>query len=99
MPYVIRGRIGADRGVSARTGIFTYLAETGDHFYIWDGLHKVAHFATARAGLEAAALCNGPWFNTPDPASVEAVLWLLDQEAIDAREAEMAMWKSVPSQE
>jgi hypothetical protein len=95
MPYVIRGKIGAARGLSARTGIFTYLAETGDHFYIWDGLHKVAHFATADAGLQAVKLCNGPWFNTPDPASVEAVVWLHDTEAIRAREIELALWRTV----
>ena len=54
-------------------GQMTYLAETGDHFYIWDGAHKAAHFASTQAGLDAAAQCNGPWFNVPDPATIEVV--------------------------
>jgi hypothetical protein len=75
MPYVIRSRIAANRGNVVRAGIYTYLAETGDHFYIWDGVHKAAHFKTAESGLEAADQCNAPWSNLPDPATVEGVIW------------------------
>jgi hypothetical protein len=73
MPYVVRGKISAARAGGGRMGHMTYLAETGDHFYIWDGAHKAAHFASAQAGLDAAARCNGPWFNVPDPATIEVV--------------------------
>ena len=73
MPYLIRGVIGLNRSNASRVGQLTYLAETGDHFYIWDGVHKAAHFGTAEAGLRAADRCNGPWFNIPDPASIEVV--------------------------
>jgi hypothetical protein len=34
---------------------------------------KAAHFPSARAGLEAAERCDGPWFNVPDPTTVEAI--------------------------
>jgi hypothetical protein len=73
MPYVVRGKIGAVRGNEARVGQFTYLAETGDCFYIWNGAHKASHFASVDAGLEAASQCNGSWFNAPDPATIGVV--------------------------
>jgi hypothetical protein len=73
MPYMVRGKIGAARGNEGRIGQLTYLAETGDHFYIWNGAHKAAHFPSAQAGLDAVARCNGPWFNIPDPATVEII--------------------------
>jgi hypothetical protein len=78
MPYVVRGKIGAVRGNEGRVGHLTYLAEAGDHFYIWDGAHKAAHFRSAQAGLDAAGQCNGPWFNMPDPTSVESLEWAAD---------------------
>jgi hypothetical protein len=71
--YLVRGRIGSARGNESRVGELTYLAEAGDHFYVWDGAHKAAHFESAQAGLDAASECNGPWFKTPDPATVESI--------------------------
>lgn len=73
MPYMVRGKIGAARGNEGRTGQFTYLTETGDRLYIWNGAHRAARFPSAQAGLDAARWCNGPWFNVPDPTTVEAV--------------------------
>jgi hypothetical protein len=73
MTFVVRGRIGTARGNEGRTGELTYLAETGDYFYIWDGLHKAAQFETAQAGLDAANECKGPWFRMPDPGTIESV--------------------------
>ena len=73
MPYIVRGKIAANRTNAARVGRLTYLAETGDHFYVWDGAHKAALFASQQAGLLAVSHCNGPWFNVPDPATIESI--------------------------
>jgi hypothetical protein len=73
MIFVVRRRIGTARGNEGPAGELIYLAETGDYFYIWDGLHKAAKFETAQAGLKAAEECNGPWFRMPDPATIETV--------------------------
>jgi hypothetical protein len=70
---VVRGKIGAVRGNEARVGQFTYRGETGDCFYVWNGAHKASHFASVDVGLAAASRCNGPWFNAPDPATIEVV--------------------------
>jgi hypothetical protein len=88
MPYVIRGRIGANRMNSARIGHLTYLAETGDHFYVWNGAHRAAHFASPEAGFVAASQCNGPWFNVPEPATIESIEWARNLETIFADEGE-----------
>lgn len=88
MPYVIRGKIGVNRRSSAREGQLTYLADTGDHFFIWDGAHKAAHFASPEIGFVAASQCNGPWFNVPDPATIESVEWDANREDILATESE-----------
>ena len=73
MPFTARGRIGAKPGSPARTARYTYIAETGDRFFIWDGPHRAALFDTPEQALGAAASCNGPWFNMPDAQTVEAV--------------------------
>ncbi len=86
MTYVVRGKIGVNQPNVSRAGKPTYLAETGDHFYIWDGVHKAAHFASAEAGLAAAAQCHGPWFNVPDATTIESLEWLSNEETILADE-------------
>jgi len=79
--YMVRGKIGTNCGNEVRVGQFTYLAETGDHFYIWNGIHKAARFESVKAGLDAAGRCNGPWFNVPDPATIESVECPLERGA------------------
>ncbi len=86
MTYVVRGKIGVNRTNSARVSRATYLAGTGDRFYIWDGAHKAAHFESAEAGLAAAAQCHGPWFNMPDATTIESLEWLSNEETILADE-------------
>ena len=88
MPYLIRGKIGVNRPNSPRVGHFTYLTQTGDRFYIWDGAHKAAHFVSPEAGFIAASRCNGPWFNVPDPATIESIEWSGNRDSIFADEIE-----------
>ena len=78
MAYIVRGKIGLNRDNVSRVGQFTYLATTGD-LYVWDGPHKASRFESAEAGLAAADQCNGPWFNIPDPTTIESVECLGEQ--------------------
>jgi hypothetical protein len=72
--FIARGVIGVNGDNAARVGQFTYLSETGDHWYQWDGAHRATHFATSAAAMAAAETCMGPWFNRPDPGSIEAII-------------------------
>ena len=73
--FIARGVIGGAPSTAAQ-GRFTYLSEVSDDWYQWDGAHKATHFASPSDAMDAAASCNGPWFNRPDPDSVEAILVL-----------------------
>ncbi|MEO8081156.1 MAG: hypothetical protein ABI641_11540 [Caldimonas sp.] len=70
--FIARGVVGAD-AITAAGGRFTYLSEVCADWYQWDGAHKATHFASRAAARAAAASCMGPWFNHPDPGSVETI--------------------------
>ena len=71
--FVARGVVGASRRGTARANRFTYLSEVSADWYQWDGAHKATQFPSAGDAMAAAALCKGPWFNHPDPDTVEAI--------------------------
>ncbi|MCE9657255.1 MAG: hypothetical protein K8R60_01755 [Burkholderiales bacterium] len=71
--FIARGVVGAGRGGISRAGRFTYLSEVSADWYQWDGEHKATHFASPDEAMTAAAACKGPWFNHPDPDTVEAI--------------------------
>lgn len=71
--YIARGVVAISEGAVDRPSRFTYVAEVSSDWYRWDGAHKAAQFASAAEAMTAAAQCIGPWFNAPDPDTVEAV--------------------------
>ena len=71
--FVARGVIRATGGNDAWVGRYTYVSEPNLGFYQWDGLHKVKFFGTADDALSAAGRCQGPLFQLPDPATIEAL--------------------------
>ena len=71
--FIARGVVGTDRGRMARVDRFTYVSEVSADWYQWNGAHRATHFVSPGAALAAAALCKGPWFNHPDPGTVEAI--------------------------
>ena len=73
MSFVARGVIAATGSNAAWVGRYTYVGEPNLGFYQWDGLHKAKFFATSDDALNAAAMCHGPLFQLPDPATVEAI--------------------------
>lgn len=71
--FIARGVVDATDGGPAQAGRFTYLSEVSVDWYQWGGAHKATHFASAGDAMSAAASCQGPWFNHPDPETVEAI--------------------------
>jgi hypothetical protein len=71
--FVVRGVVAAGASHADGSGRFTYLSEVAADWYQWNGAHRATHFASEADGMRAAALCKGPWFNHPDPESVETV--------------------------
>jgi hypothetical protein len=72
IPYIVRGKIGKSAGNPARVGRFTYIAQTGVRFYIWDGAHKATPFDLVAEGPCCGQACYGPRFNAPDPDTINA---------------------------
>ncbi len=68
--FIARGVVGTAGGA----GRFTYLSEVSDGWYQWNGAHKATHFPSRTDALTAAESCQGPWFNHPDPDSIDAIL-------------------------
>jgi hypothetical protein len=71
--FVARGVVATGEGNAGSVGRFTYLSEVSADWYQWNGAHKATHFASSAAAMKAAAACMGPWFNYPDPGTVEAI--------------------------
>ena len=71
--FIARGVIGTYAGNAVGAGRFTYLSEVSADWYQWNGAHKATHFASHADAMTAAASCKGPWFNHPDPGSVETI--------------------------
>lgn len=71
--FIARGVVGGDAS-NAVDGRFTYLSEVSADWYQWNGAHRATHFASRADAMAAAASCMGPWFNRPDPGSVETIL-------------------------
>ena len=83
MKYIARGTI-APHGANERlVGQFTWLSESEQGWYQWDGWHKATAFATAQAALDCATECTGPLFRMPAPESIVAVE--TDDEQLVAR--------------
>jgi hypothetical protein len=72
--FIARGLVGPNEGDNARARRFTYLVRVSTDWYQWDGAHKATFFDSFDDAMRAAGLCMGPWFNRPDPGTVEAVL-------------------------
>jgi hypothetical protein len=75
MPFVVRGRTGANESDinPAWVDRYTYLSEPHAGFYQWDGVHRAKLFFTPKIALAAVAECVGPIFRAPMPRTIEAV--------------------------